>query len=171
MSPTRLAWQTRAAIAAIGLLLSPAAVEAQSAAPGFASLMTDRVEVRREPGSDKPVTIVFSRAGMPIMVVERSKEWARIQDVEGIGGWVPSVLLSRRRTGVVLAAPAASIDKTVPVRTSERSGSDVVAVLEPGVIVGVVACDGQTCKITTSGVRGFVDQSQLWGVSPGEVVK
>jgi SH3-like domain-containing protein len=171
MSPTRLAWPLWAVVAAVGLLVPACAAVAQSATPGFASLMTGRVEARREPGSDKPVSIVFSRAGMPVLVLEWANTWARIQDHEGIGGWVSSDLLSRRRTGIVLAGPATSADKTVAVRTSERQGSGVVAILEPGVIVGVVSCDGQTCKITTSGIRGFVDQSQLWGVAPGEIFK
>jgi SH3-like domain-containing protein len=34
-----------------------------------------------------------------------------------------------------------------------------------------VSCDGRTCRITTSGVRGFVDQDHLWGVSAGETIK
>jgi SH3-like domain-containing protein len=168
MPPTRLAWLTL--ILAVHLL-SPGAVKAETAAPGFASLMTGRVEARRSPAADKPVSIVFSQVGMPIQVLERASGWARIQDHEGQGGWVPSDLISRRRTGLVLAGSAPSSDKTVPVRASERQGSGVVAVLEPSVIVGVVSCDGQSCKISTAGIRGFVDQPQLWGVGAGEVFR
>jgi SH3-like domain-containing protein len=145
--------------------------QAQPAPAGFASLLTDHVDARREPGVDKPITVVFNRAGMPVKVIEQTKDWARIQDVEGVGGWVPADLISRRRTGVVLTPPPASAEKTVPMRATERTGSAVLAILEPGVIVGVVSCDGQACRITTAGVRGFVDQSQLWGVAAGELVK
>jgi SH3-like domain-containing protein len=134
----------------------------------FASLVSDHVELRSTPGADKVITLVFKRAGMPVKVMEERNEWARIQDAEGTGGWVAASLLSRRRTAVVLPAIA---DATRTLRAAARSTSDVLAYLEPGVIVGVVACDGRTCRITTSGVRGFIDQDHLWGVGEGETIK
>jgi SH3-like domain-containing protein len=159
-----------ACVAAAWLMMAPIA-HAQNAPPTFASLLTDRVEARREPGADKPVTVVFSRAGMTVMVVDQAKEWVRVQDIDGVGGWIPVDLMSRRRTGVVLPHPSTTAERTIQMRASERAGSAVLAMLEPGVIVGVVACDGQACRIATAGVRGFVDQSQLWGVAAGELVK
>ncbi len=106
-----------------------------------------------------------------MQVLEERSEWARVQDAEGTSGWVPANLISRRRTAVVLPAPAGATDVSRAMRAAPRSTSEILAYLEPGVVVGVVGCDGRACRITTSGVRGFVDQDHLWGVGSGETVK
>jgi SH3-like domain-containing protein len=139
--------------------------------PVFASLMADHVEVRGEPRLEKPITVVFKRAGLPIAVLEQQGTWARVQDSEGTTGWVAADAISRRRTALVLSPAVGSGENTRALRSAARSTSDALAYLEPGVIVGIVSCDGRTCRITASGVRGFVDQQNLWGVGPGELVK
>jgi SH3-like domain-containing protein len=150
--------------------MATAARAADALAP-FASLMADAVDVRSEPGLDKPITFAFKRAGLPVAVLEQRTGWARIEDTSGATGWVSSDLLSRRRTAIILPPPTGAAEPARALRASTRSSSDVLAYLEPGVIVGVVSCDGRTCRITTSGVRGFVDQDQLWGVTAGEIIK
>jgi SH3-like domain-containing protein len=155
---------------ALGLALHTTGVMAQPA-PAFASLVSDHVEVRGAPGSDKTVTLVFKRAGLPVQLLEERSEWAHVRDAEGTSGWIVANLLSRRRTAVVLPAPAGAADATRAMRAAARSTSEVLAYLEPGVIVGVVACDGRSCRITASGVRGFIDQDHLWGVGNGEAIK
>ena len=161
------------AAAVIGPTLLPLHAHAQAVpAAGYGSLMTDRVDVRRAPGLDKPITVVFRRAGLPVEIVEQTKGWQRIRDAEGSTGWVPVELVSKRRTGLVLAqSDGGANNGAVALRVSERAGADAVALLEPGVIVGVVSCDGRVCRITTSGVRGIVDQGQLWGVGEGEIIR
>ena len=137
----------------------------------FASLMTDRVEVRQRPGFDQPVAVVFRRAGMPVRILEQAKGWRRIEDRDGASGWVPAELVSGRRTAVVIVPQGAAANASVAVRASDRPGGEPVALLEPGVVVGVVTCDGRTCRISTSGVRGYVDQTQIWGVGESEIVR
>ena len=154
-----------------GLAVAAQAQIAPRFEPGYASLMTDRVEVRRQPGYDQPVAVVFRRAGMPVCVAEQAKGWRRIQDRDGATGWVPESLLSLRRTAIVVALPGAGALAPVTLRGSDRSGGDPVALLEPGVVVGLVTCDGRVCRISTSGVRGYVDQKHLWGVGEGETVR
>ena len=52
-----------------------------------------------------------------------------------------------------------------------RSNADVVARLEPGVVVSVKACDGDWCEAQADGVSGWVQQSEIWGAYPGEAFK
>jgi SH3-like domain-containing protein len=143
---------------------------AQPLAP-FASLVADSVDVRTEPGFDTPVSFAYKRAGLPVAVREERAGWVRVEDTSGSSGWVAMDLVSRRRTAIILPPPAGSAEPTRALRSAPRSTSDVLAYLEPGVIVGVVTCDGRACRITTSGVRGYVDQDHLWGVSAGETIK
>jgi SH3-like domain-containing protein len=39
-----------------------------------------------------------------------------------------------------------------------------------GVVGEVEGCDGTWCEVTTGGYDGYVEQTQLWGVYPGERV-
>jgi SH3-like domain-containing protein len=163
-------WATLAGISASLVTDVAAQAPAQPLAP-FASLMADSVDVRAEPGFDKPVSFAFKRAGLPVAVREQQNGWVRVEDTSGTSGWVAFDLVSRRRTAIVLPPPDGAAEPTRALRAASRSTSDVLAYLEPGVIVGVVACDGRACRITTSGVRGYVDQDHLWGVSAGETIK
>ncbi len=147
-----------------------AQAQAQPLAP-FASLIADSVDVRAEPGFDKPVSFAFKRAGLPVAVREQRAGWVRVEDTSGTSGWVAFDLVSRRRTALVLPPPEGAAGPTRALRAASRSTSEVLAYLEPGVIVGVVACDGRACRITTSGVRGYLDQNHLWGVTAGETIK
>jgi SH3-like domain-containing protein len=45
-----------------------------------------------------------------------------------------------------------------------------VAKLSAGVVAEVEACNGTWCRITAAGYDGWVEQSMLWGVYPGEAV-
>ena len=167
-------WQTsgaRGALAVAVLFCAGQALAQSAALPviGFASLKTDRVDVRREPGLDKAVTVVFRRAGLPVQVLQDAHGWHRVQDADGTTGWVPSDLVSKRRTALVLAG--AESGGTVALRSSSRAGADAVAYLEPGVIVGLVGCDGQGCRISAGGVRGYVEQRMLWGLAAGEIIR
>jgi SH3-like domain-containing protein len=153
------------------LAAQPAAQPAPQPLAPFVSLLADSVDVRAEPGFDRPVAFAFKRAGLPVAVREQRAGWVRVEDTSGTIGWVAADMVSRRRTAIVLAPPAGTAEPARAMRAAARSTSEVLAYLEPDVVVGVVACDGRSCRITTAGVRGFVDQDHLWGVIAGETIK
>ena len=132
--------------------------------PLFGSLKTDRVDARTSP--EKPVTIVFRRAGLPVEILDSVKEWQRVRDAEGITGWVIADFVSKRRTGLVLA-PSDRPQEQLAVRSAEAADSAPIAYLEPGVIVNLIECARLVCRVNTSDLRGFVDQRRLWGASEG----
>ena len=136
--------------------------------PEFGSLMTDKVEARASPAADGKVLVIYKRAGQPVQLFERVGQWRRVQDQEGTDGWVRADLISRRRTALAIAARAGD---QVAVRAAEQADADAVALLEAGVLVGLLACDGRYCKVTASGLRGYVLQNQLWGAAAGEIFK
>ena len=172
-----MTWVTTAAMVCCSVTAGLGTARAQTvasaadgnAAHGFASLKTDRVDVRREPGLDKAVAVIFRRAGLPVLVLEGANGWQRVRDAEGTTGWVLGDLVSKRRTALVLAGPDAG--GVVPMRATERTSADAIALLEPGLIVGLVGCDGRSCRISASGVRGYVDQRLLWGLAESEVIR
>src|ERR1700761_1092971 len=69
--------------------------------PRYASLKTDRVNLREGPSKDHPTKWVFQRAGLPVEITAEFETWRKIRDSEGAEGWVLHSLLSGRRTALV----------------------------------------------------------------------
>lgn len=148
--------------------------------PRYASLKTNRVNLREGPSKDHRTLWVFQREGLPVEIVAEFETWRRIRDSEGTEGWVLHSLLSGRRTAVVIPPSGERADAakaTVPlnVRADEQSGEQ--ARLQPGVIGSVKSCTGSWCRLVVplpdkrGDVDGYIRQSRLWGVYPDERVE
>ncbi|CUW49693.1 hypothetical protein B3286c1_0863 [Brucella vulpis] len=137
--------------------------------PRFASLKPARVNLRVGPGRDYAVSWLFMKAGLPVEIVQEYDNWRRIRDADGTEGWVYQSLLSGKRTAIT--APWLKNDKgtMITMRREAAETAGVNAEVEPGVVGTVRECTGQWCRLDMSGVRGWIKQSELWGVYPGEV--
>ncbi|QPC43449.1 hypothetical protein HW532_12535 [Kaustia mangrovi] len=133
--------------------------------PRFVSLKTDRVNVRRGPSTAHQVSWVFARKGLPVEIIAEYDHWRRVRDSEGEEGWVYHSLLTGRRTALV--APWRR-DGALELHSEPNDRSATVARLETGVVGDVVDCTGEWCEITVSGYDGWIEQTMLWGVYPGE---
>ncbi len=136
--------------------------------PRYASLKTDRVNLREGPSKDHSTKWVFQRAGLPVEITAESDVWRRVRDSEGAEGWVLHSLLSGRRTALVAPGKKGQAFK-IYVRPSLTS--DVAAELQSGVIANVKNCDGSWCLVDGEGFKGYIQQVALWGVYPNEKVQ
>lgn len=189
VNPTRLAL-----LAALFALLVPLTAEAAPPAesevgkgpvtklplPRYASLKSNRVNLREGPSKDHRTLWVFQRAGLPVEIVAEFETWRRIRDSEGTEGWVLHNLLSGRRTAVVIPPSgerADSAKSTVPLTAAADEQSAEEARLQPGVIGSVKSCGGTWCRLIVplpdkrGDVDGYIRQSRLWGVYPNERVE
>jgi SH3-like domain-containing protein len=132
--------------------------------PRFVSLKSDNGNARRGPGLTHRVDWIFTREGMPLKITAEYENWRRVEDIDGVGGWVHYSLLSGGRTVIVT-------EDMVPVRTEAAAGAPVVFQAEAGVIARVLSCAADWCRISAEGERGWVEARSLWGVIPGEVVE
>lgn len=145
--------------------------------PRFVSLKADRVNVRKGPGTDYPIAWVFEKAGLPVEVVREYGIWRQIRDSDGSQGWVLQNLLSGRRTALVAPWDRKPKDKSavkgkpVPVHADASAGSSVTAYAEAGTLAGLILCDTKWCEVSIADRRGYVEQSQLWGVYKDEKVE
>ena len=48
--------------------------------PRYASLKTDRVNLREGPGKEHPTTWVFQRAGLPVEITAEFETWLKVRD-------------------------------------------------------------------------------------------
>jgi SH3-like domain-containing protein len=135
--------------------------------PRFVSLKADEVNARVGPGSDYAIAWVFRRAGLPVEILAEFENWRQVRDSSGGTGWVAASLVSGRRTALV--APWIK-GQTLFQLSSSRSGSSAVAQMEPGAIVDISECDGESCEVYAGKKIGWVPQKNLWGVYPRETV-
>ena len=142
--------------------------------PRFVSLKSDRVNLRQGPGTDYPTAWVFRRAGLPVEVIKEFESWRQVRDAEGTTGWVLGSMLSGRRTAVVLPweAKAAGSQPTLALlRDDDSERAAPVAQVEAGGLASIITCDGQWCRVSVGGFRGYIEQAKLWGAYKDEVIK
>lgn len=141
--------------------------------PRFVSLKSDRVNMRKGPGTDYPTAWVYRRAGLPLEVIKEFEGWRQVRDADGAAGWVLQSFLSGRRTALVLPweVKAGAAPPKVALRYDDSKRSRPVAMVEAGVIANIATCDGSWCRVSIDRYRGYLEQSKLWGVYKGEVIE
>ncbi len=141
--------------------------------PRFVSLKSDRVNMRNGPSTEYPTSWVYKRAGLPLEVIKEYESWREVRDADGATGWVLQSFLSGRRTALVLPGelkPGKAVPR-VQLKATDSGGSGNVAEMEAGVIANLLSCDRKWCYVTIGDYRGYLEQKQLWGVYPDEIVK
>ncbi|WP_281976702.1 SH3 domain-containing protein [Pseudorhizobium flavum] len=139
------------------------------AVPRFVSLKAAKARMRIGPSTDYATSWLYTQRGLPLEITEEYGNWRRVRDFEGVSGWMSGALLSGDRTAIV----GPWLDEPIPLRRSASSGASVRAQLSPRVLMQVKTCDGRWCEVSLprNSVEGYVDQSSLWGVYPGERFK
>jgi SH3-like domain-containing protein len=132
------------------------------ALPRFVSMAASEGNARRGPSRSHRIDWVFTRRGMPVMIVAEHGHWRRVVDRDGVGGWMHYSLLSGVRSAIV------EVDM-LALHSRPDADSPVRARAELGVIGRLRECRPDWCLMETGGYRGWVDPRALWGVEPGEV--
>jgi SH3-like domain-containing protein len=166
----------RAVLALAGaLILAPRASVADPVGPvtklplpRFASLKTDRVNLREGPSKDHATKWVYERAGLPVEITAEFEIWRKVRDSEGVEGWVLHSLLSGRRTALVTPNKKGENSKLF---ARASASAELAATLQSGVIVNIRNCDGAWCLIDGDGFKGYIEQEKLWGVYPDEKIQ
>jgi len=169
-----------AALATFGLA-STIAQSAQPSFPGasglpvprFVSLKSDRVNMRKGPGTEYPTAWVYRRAGLPLEVTKEFEGWREVRDADGAQGWVLQSFLSGRRTALVLPWEIKQGEEPpkVALHSNDSARSRPVAMIEAGVIANLSTCDGRWCLVSIDRYQGYIEQKKLWGVYQGEVLR
>jgi SH3-like domain-containing protein len=129
--------------------------------PRFASLTSNKVNVRRGPGKIYPVDWVFVRKGMPVEITAEWELWRKIRDSDGTTGWVHKSMLGGTRTAMILGDVRALYRRPDP-------ASGALARAEAGVIGKVLSCHGEWCRLDLGAARGWLPRTEFWGVYPNE---
>ena len=156
--------------AAFAMLLTTSAVFAQEQKgkvtnlpiPRFVSLKASEGNVRRGPSLTHRIDWVFKRRDMPLRVTAEHGHWRRVEDRDGLGGWVHYSLLSGVRTVI--------IEKDLlTLRTRPETNAPATAALEIGVVARLGKCNLEWCRLSSGGFKGWAPKARIWGVEPEEL--
>lgn len=142
--------------------------------PRFVSLKAGRANLRIGPGTDYAVSWLYTRPGLPMEIIQEYDHWRHVRDAEGTEGWIYQSLLSGERTAETAPWMEGKDTKEptyIVMYGKPNKSAEVVARLEPGVIVRLHACTGTWCDASVKGADGWVAQAELWGAYPGEAFK
>lgn len=129
--------------------------------PRYVSLKASEGNVRRGPSLSHRIDWVFQRRNMPLRITAEHGHWRRVEDRDGMGGWVHYSLISGNRTVIVE-------EDMLTLHARPDANAPVNATLEAGVIARLGECDESWCRLRAGGFRGWARKSALWGLMPGE---
>ncbi|WP_435257757.1 SH3 domain-containing protein [Thioclava sp. FR2] len=132
--------------------------------PRFVSLKNGEGNARRGPGLTHRIDWVFTQAGMPLKITAEYENWRRVEDADGLGGWVHYSLLSGTRSAIVKG-------DLVDFHTMARPDATIAFRAEAGVVARILSCQDDWCRVQIEGERGWAPIAALWGVEPGEVIE
>ena len=131
--------------------------------PRYVSLKSAKGNARRGPGPTHRIDWVFTTSGMPLRLTAEYEHWRRVEDAEGVGGWVNFALLSGVRSVLVQQDMA-------EFRQQPDDLAEVAYQAELGVIGRLLECNPDWCRVSVEGTRGWVRKTALWGVDQAEIV-
>ncbi|MDO1559319.1 SH3 domain-containing protein [Brevundimonas sp. 2R-24] len=127
--------------------------------PRWISIRSEPVSARAGPGFDYEVRFQYQARGLPVQVVEETRDWRKVCDPRGQTAWVHHTRTSGRRTAFNRGAEA------LPLRASPRDDAEVRALLAPQSIAGLDRCKDGWCRLEVDGQKGWVRQSAVFGGS------
>ncbi len=129
--------------------------------PRFVTLRAAEVNLRSGPGARYPIEWVFTRKGLPVEVIDEFETWRRIRDWQGSEGWVHQSMLSGQRGAMVVG-----LDRLL--RRAPEPGAPAIAEVQVQVVGRLHRCRDGWCLIEAKGYEGWLRQSEIYGVYPGD---
>ena len=131
--------------------------------PRYVTLKGAEGNARRGPDLTYRIDWVYTTAGMPLRITAEFENWRRVEDYEGMGGWVHFTLLSGARSVIVTQDMAEFHRLPDPL-------SPVAFQAEAGALAKLITCTVDWCRVKAEGQTGWAPKSAIWGVDPNEVI-
>ncbi|PZX12914.1 SH3-like domain-containing protein [Palleronia aestuarii] len=131
--------------------------------PRFVSVKASEANVRRGPSRAHRIDWVYTRRDLPLRIVAEHGHWRRVEDRDGLGGWVHYSLLSGKRTALVESDQI--VLRMRPLDTAPEN-----ARAGRGVVVRIESCAIDWCHLMAGGYRGWARKDGLWGVAADEII-
>lgn len=138
----------------------------QKSVPRFASVKSNQANTRFGPGLNYPIATIIVSKLEPVEILSESDHWREIKDFDNQISWIHVSLLSPKRYVIVKSV--------VPVLmfNGPFAYSAIIANISPKVRCEFLNfCSTAVCKVKCSGVKGWIDRSNLWGIYDTEFME
>lgn len=132
--------------------------------PRYVTLKGAEGNARRGPGLTHRIDWVFTTAGTPLRITAEYENWRRVEDYEGMGGWVHFTLLAGAR-GIIVTKDMAAF------HVLPDAASPVAFQAEAGALAKIMTCSVDWCRVRVEGEKGWAQKPDFWGVNPDEVIE
>ena len=122
----------------------------------FLSLKNNEVNLRQGPSFEYPIKLIYKKKYLPVIIIDKSETWRKINDFENNSGWIHISQLSKKKSAINKKNNSVFYRK--PTIFSKPA-----AKLEIGRLVLIKRCKVEWCKITSGGFSGWVYKNSLWG--------
>ena len=155
-------------------LLAPAPADAQERSrptpsrlpvPRWVSLKFNEVNARAGPGDDYPAIWTYRAKGLPVQVVQETKEWRKVCDPEGGAAWI------HRRTTDGARTIFHRGGQPLALRADPRGEARIRALLAVRGVARLHRCEGGWCLVEAGRRKGWVPARSLWGVQERRVCR
>ena len=124
----------------------------------FVSLKSSKINMRVGPGDEFPISWVFLRAGLPMMLVAEFQQWRKLRYLDNTEGWIHQNMISGKNNAIVNSDNALLFKRD--------SESFPIAKVEKGVIVRVLEIrENSWIKVDINKLKGWMKKETLWGVN------
>ena len=123
--------------------------------PRYATLKSEKVNMRRGPGKEFQIEWVYYRKHLPVRIILEYQRWRKIEDFEGYSGWVHASLLSGKKSLIVI--------NDAPLKAMPQDDSITLVYLQKNVLLNLKYCDERWCKVKIHKYNGWVRKKLIWG--------
>jgi SH3-like domain-containing protein len=128
----------------------------------FASLRSDKVNIRVGPGKEYPVCGTYHRAGLPVLIVGELDIWRKIRDMKGGEAWVHKQMLMGQPTVVV------HLEQPQNLHRQPDHKSPLIARVDFSVVGKVLDVKKDWCYVQFAQHKGWIHRSHVWGAVEGK---
>ena len=130
--------------------------------PRFETLKFNKVYMRKGPTRKHPIDWVYKIEGLPLKIISEFKHWRKIEDSEGINGWIHKSQLSRKRF-VQVISPNSKI------KQKPTEDGNIIALAEVNVLLKLERCDEIWCRISHDNIKGWILRDNIFGILENEL--
>ena len=122
----------------------------------FLSLKNNEVNLRIGPSFEYPIKLIYKKKYLPVIILDKSETWRKIEDFENNSGWIHISQLSKKKSAI-------NIKNNSILYKNATIYSKPIAKLETGRLVLISKCKIKWCKVTSGNFDGWISKNYLWG--------
>lgn len=126
----------------------------------FVSLKSSEINLRVGPGKEYPISWVFMRAHLPMILLAEFDQWRKIKFIDNTEGWVHKNMISTKSMAMIIS------DSAIMYKGSSQSYP--IAKIEKNVVMRVLKKESEWLKVEINNFKGWIERKHVWGVNEAE---